>query len=124
MNKANLPDKIYLVDPFDDDGQLVEDTENVCWCADPAGDVNVGYIAEATITTALNVLRAEWLGEQITEPQSTEESGINARIQRYVNDLDTTIAALLGGTESSHAPDCPCAWCRVSRDNAAMEESK
>ncbi len=21
---------------------------------------------------------------------------------------------------ASHAPDCPCAWCRVDRDNAAM----
>ena len=50
---------------------------------------------------ALEELRAEWLGEQIAEPQSVEESGINARIQRYVNDLDAAITALLGGTEEA-----------------------
>ena len=102
MSEAKLPDKIYLIDPFDDDGQLVKNTEDVCWCADPAGDVNVGYIAESAVAAALEELRAEWLGEQIAEPQSAEESGINARIQRYADDLNATIAALgLGDAEEA-----------------------
>lgn len=56
----------------------------------------------ATVAAALNELQTEWLGEQIAEPQSAEESGINARIQRYAGDLNATIAALgLGGTEKA-----------------------
>lgn len=68
MNKANLLDKIYLVDPLDDDGQPVESTEDVCWCADPAGDVNVGYIAEATVAAALEKLRIEMASMVVSLP--------------------------------------------------------
>lgn len=55
---AKLPNKIYIIDPYDEDGNLVPNTEDVCWCADPVGDENIAYIAEQTITDALAALRA------------------------------------------------------------------
>lgn len=57
-------------------------------------EVQSDMIPRATVAAALNALRAEWLGEQIAEPQSAEESSINARIQNYADDLDAVMIAL------------------------------
>lgn len=97
MSKATLPDKIYLVDPFDNNGQIVENTEDVCWCADPAGDVNVGYIAEAAVAVALEELRAE-----IAHLPVSDFSIDLVRLDAVLSELSATIAALgLGGTEEA-----------------------
>lgn len=48
-----LPDTIYIVDPYDEDGNLVTNTEDVCWCEDPAGNENVAYVSRATVAAAL-----------------------------------------------------------------------
>lgn len=115
-SEMKLPDKIYLIDPFDDDGQPVKNTEDVCWCADPAGSVNVGYIAEATVAAALEELRASFLKKKIevrdslySDPSCEAESDYNERgrgvisgTQGCIDGLDATIAKLgIGGTEET-----------------------
>ena len=97
---AKLPDKIYIIDPYDEDGDLVDNTEDVLWCQDAVGDENVEYISSQSVADALP---STWYADA----------------PNWQGRLDSTIANL--GLESTeHAADCPCAWCRVRRDNAEI----
>ncbi len=57
---SKLPDKIYIIiDPYDEDGNLLPNIRDVYWCAEPAGAVNVAYIAERAVADALATLRTK-----------------------------------------------------------------
>jgi len=154
---AKLPDKIYIIDPYDEDGDLVDNTEDVLWCQDAVGDENVEYISSQSVADALpstwyadapiehrvKLIVEQWQKlhqreKQVADALAELRTEMEAVIERPYTDklpdtqllsktsarhwqgrLDSTIANL--GLESTeHAADCPCAWCRVRRDNAEI----
>ena len=100
---AKLPNKIYIVDPYDDDGNLIQNTEDVCWCQDAVGDENVAYIAERSVTDALAALlaklekKASEFQEDSEHPETVNKQLAATIARTYRNagaELDATIAAL------------------------------
>lgn len=70
--KKRLPDVIYIIDPYDENGNLVTNTEDVCWCQDAVGDENVAYVSRAAIAAALAALRKKIKHEYLTMDDALE----------------------------------------------------
>jgi len=70
-----LPNTIYIVDPYDEDGDLMK-SEYICWCEDAAGDVNIKFLSAesvtATLTEALAAIAAIPTSDYSTDGDAAE----------------------------------------------------
>lgn len=88
---AKLPDVIYIIDPYDEGGNLLDNTEDVLWCQDAVGDENVKYVSAQSVTEALAELEnrlslAKW--------DQNSGNGYPDGLNRAITELKATIAKL------------------------------
>lgn len=98
-----LPDTIYIVDPYDEDGNLVANTEDVYWCEDPAGGENVAYISRATVAAALAKTICPGCGQ--LSPQSSSEDGFCCDHCGWECDSLPTVGEIAASGKLKHCND-------------------